>query len=141
MKSIRKLSILLLAAAACVAWPAVAQDAAQPSTNAVPAPKPRRPANTYTGMIASIDSTNMVLTLKVRNNETKVKVTSTTRITKDRQPATFADAVEGLRVRGSGKKGEDGVWTATTMNIMTAKGPTRKPAAAAGAVPIQKTEQ
>jgi hypothetical protein len=107
----------------------MAQDATPPATNTAPKPPPRVPTR-YGGIIQSIDSTNMVLTLKVRNNETKVKITSTTKITKDRQPATFADAVAGLRVQGSGKKGDDGVWTATTLNINTATPP--KPPSAAG---------
>jgi hypothetical protein len=141
MKSITKLSAILLAAATCAAWPALAQDSTPPATtNTAPvAPRPPRPNNRYTGTIASIDTTNMILTLKVRNNETKVKVTSTTKITKDRQPATFADAVVGLRVMGSGKKGEDEVWTATTMNIMT-RPRTPAPPPAGGAAPSQKTE-
>jgi hypothetical protein len=135
MKSIKKLSALLLAAATCAAWPAMAQDAAAPATNTAPAaPRPRIQTR-YSGIITSIDSTNMILTLKVRNNQTKVKVTSTTRITKNRQPATFSDAVEGLRVSGSGKKGDDGVWTANTMSIITATAP--KPPAGAAATQSQ----
>jgi hypothetical protein len=111
----------------------MAQDATQPATNT--APRPARVPTRYGGVIASIDGTNMVLTLKGRNAETKVKITSTTKITKDRQPATFSDAVEGLRVNGSGKKGDDGVWTATTLSIMSTPAP--KPPPAAGANPSQ----
>jgi hypothetical protein len=132
MKSITKLAAILFAAATCAAWPAMAQDATPPATppatNAPP--KPPRVPTRYGGIIETIDSTNMVLTLKGRNNETKVKITSTTKITKDRQPATFADAVAGLRAIGSGKKGEDGVWTATTLNISA---PAPKPVPAPGA--------
>jgi hypothetical protein len=134
MKSITKLSAILLAAVTCLAWPVLAQDSTPPATNT--APRPARPSNRYTGIIESVDSNSMMLTLKVRTNETKVKVTSTTKITKDRQPATFADAVAGLRVMGSGKKGQDGVWTATTMNIMT-KPRTPRPPPAAGTTPSQ----
>jgi hypothetical protein len=124
MKSITKLYAILLAAATCAACPAMAQDSTPPATNT--APRPHRPNNRYSGKIDSIDSANMILTLKVRTIETKVKITSTTKITKDREPATFSDAVVGLRVRGSGKKGDDGVWTATTLNILT-KPPTPRP--------------
>jgi hypothetical protein len=146
MKSIRKLSAILLAAATCAAWPATAQDATAPApppaTNATTntAPRPRRPNPRYTGIIETIDSTNMVLTLKVSNRESKVKVTSATKITKDRQPATFADAVVGLRVMGSGKKGDDGVWTATTMNIMTKPRTPVPNQATPPATPSPKTE-
>jgi hypothetical protein len=144
MKSIRKLSAILLAAATCAAWPATAQDAQTPApavTNAATNVPPRpRPNPRYTGIIETVDSTNMVLTLKVSNREAKVKVTSATRITKDRQPATFADAVVGLRVMGSGKKGDDGVWTATTMNIMTKPRTPAPNQATPPATPSPKTE-
>jgi len=76
----------------------------------------------------------MTLTIKGRTNETKVKITSTTKITKDGQPAEFSDAAEGLRADVRGKKGEDGVWTATTLRIMT-KAPTPRTPPAAGTAP------
>jgi len=119
MKSITKLSVILLAAAALAAGTAQAQTEPSPGTNAPP--PARRVPTRFGGIVASNDATTMTLTLKAtaRNPETKVKVTSTTKITKDRQPATFADATVGLRVSGSGKKGDDGVWTATTLNITT----------------------
>ncbi len=131
MNSITKLTALLLAATMVAVCPVMAQDATPPATNTAPAaPKPPRVQTRYRGIIVSVDTTNMILTLKVRNNETKVKITSATKITKDRQPATFSDAVAGLRVMGSGKKGEDGVWTAHTLNLTTPPAP--KPAPAAG---------
>ncbi|HEV7927117.1 MAG TPA: hypothetical protein VGR14_17310 [Verrucomicrobiae bacterium] len=137
MKILTKLSAILLAAITCAAWPATAQDATAPAPPATTNTAPRPPRNPrYTGVIESIDGTNMVLTLKVANRESKVKVTSGTRITKDRQPATFADAVVGLRVTGSAKKGDDGVLTATTLNIMTKPSTPPPPAA----TPSQKTE-
>jgi hypothetical protein len=140
MKTIAKLSAILLAAVVSAAWPAMAQpDTTTPSTNAPAAPKPARIPTRYGGMIASIDSTNMMLTLKAttRNPETKVKITSATRVRKDGQPAQFSDAMEGLRISGSGKKGEDGVWTATTLNIVTKPPGAKPPATAAPAAPGQ----
>jgi hypothetical protein len=132
MKSITKLSVLLLAALTCAAGPAMAQDPTTPATNTAPAaPKPARSNPRYTGTISSIDSANMILTLKVTNHEDKkVKITSATKIRKDRQPATFSDAVVGLHVSGAGKKGDDGVWTATTLLIQT-KAPAPNPPPAA----------
>jgi len=128
MKTIAKLSAILLAAAACAAWPAMAQqDSTPPATNAPAPPRPR--AAQFGGTITSVDSTNMTLSLRGRagNPETKVKITHDTKIKKDGQPGQFSDAVEGVRVRGSGKKGDDGVWMANTLNIMT-KRPMAKPA-------------
>jgi hypothetical protein len=85
----------------------------------------------FSGVISSVDSTNMILMLKARNGgaETKVKVTSTTKIRKDGVPGQFTDAVEGVRIRGNGKKDDDGVWTANTLNITT-KTPAPAPAPA-----------
>ena len=137
MKSTAKLSAILLAAATCLAWPVMAQtDSTPPATNTAPAaPRPPRAAG-FRGTVASVDAPTMVLKLKPlrgQTNETIVKVTSSTKIFKDGQPGEFSDAVEGVRVSGSGKKAVDGSWTANTLRIMT-KPPTRKtpPAAAAG---------
>jgi hypothetical protein len=88
----------------------------------------------FGGIITSVDSTNMILSLKGRagSPDNKVKITHDTKIKKDDQPAEFSDAVEGVRVAGSGKKGEDGVWTASTLNINTkAPAPRTPPPAAA----------
>jgi hypothetical protein len=139
MKTMKKLYAILLAAAVCAAWPALAQTAATPATTNAPAPRPMRPPTRYQGTIASIDSTNMIVTLKGRgtNPGTKVKLTSTTKITKDKEPAQFADVVAGVHVSGSGKKGEDGVWTATTFNVVTKPPAPRTPPAAATPAPGQ----
>jgi hypothetical protein len=138
MKTMSKLSAILLAAAISAAWPAMGQTATNQTTNA-PAPRRARVATRYAGTIASVDSTNMIVTLKAttRTPETKVKLTSTTKITKDREPAQLTDAITGVRVSGSGKKGEDGVWTATTFNITT-KPPAPKPSPAAAPPPAVK---
>jgi hypothetical protein len=140
MKTITKLSAILLAAAVTAACPAMAQTDTTPSaTNAPAAPKPARAAPRFNGVVASVDTTNMCLTLKAtaRTPETKVKVTSATKIKKDGQPAEFSDATAGLRVSGSGKKGEDGVWTATTLNIVTKPAAPKHPAAAAPDAPAK----
>jgi hypothetical protein len=130
MKSITKLSAILLAAAACAAWPVMAQTNSTPNTTNTAPAAPRPPkAMSYHGVILSVDSTSMTLTLKARAGETKVKITSATKIRKDGQPAQFSDAAEGMRVSGSGKKGDDGIWTANTLNILTKPAP-KAPAAA-----------
>jgi hypothetical protein len=126
MKSITKLSLVLLTAVAFAALPAQAQTDST-TTNAAPvAPRPR--AARFGGTVSAIDGTAMTLTLKGRAGETTVKVTSETKITKDRQPAIFADIQEGQRVAGSGKKQDDGSWIANTLRVMTA--PARPPAPA-----------
>jgi hypothetical protein len=134
MKTMTKLSAILLAVAACATWPAMAQpDAPPPTTNAPVAPRPR-PLR-FNSTITSVDSANMVLSLKGRagSPDNKLKITHDTKIKKDGQPAEFSDALEGLHVSGSYKKSDDGVWTATTLNIVTkAPAPKPPPAAAPG---------
>lgn len=121
MKSITKLSLVLLTAVAFAAFPAQAQSDSTATTNA-PAPVPRPRAPRFAGTITGVDATAMTLTLKGRGADAAdvtVKVTSDTRITKDREPAVFADIKEGLRATGSGKKQDDGSWVATTLRIST----------------------
>jgi hypothetical protein len=115
MKPMKKLCLILVAATALAALPTIAQESpAGAATNAAPA-KPRPQG--FAGRISAVDSANMTITLHGRSGETKVKVTSETKITKNREPATFADAVEGMTIRGQGKQGEDGVWVATRLAI------------------------
>lgn len=123
-KSITQLSLVILTAAAFAAFPATAQTQST-STNAAPAAPRRAPG--FVGTITAVDATAMTLTLKARAGEVTVKVTSDTKITKDREPAVFADAKDGLRVSGAGKKQEDGSWIATTLRISTKVA--RRPAA------------
>ena len=103
MKSITKLSLVLLTAVAFAAFPAQAQSDSTATTNA-PAPVPRPRAPRFAGTITGVDATAMTLTLKGRGADAAdvtVKVTSDTQITKDREPAVFADIKEGLRASGS----------------------------------------
>jgi Cu/Ag efflux protein CusF len=134
MKSITKLSLVLLTAVAFAAFPANAQSDATTTNAAPPAAKPRPPR--LTGTIKSVDATAMTLTLTVRDADVTVKVTSDTKITKGREPAVFADAKEGERVSVGGKKQDDGSWIATTLRIM------QRPARpAAPATPPPSTDQ
>ncbi len=130
MKSITKLSVILLAAAMAAGTALAQTNSAPESTNTAPARPRARRAPPFRGTIASIDAATMTLTLKGRTEaqQTKVKVTAATKIFKDRDPGTFTDALVGLRVSGSGKKGEDGVWVATVLRIRTTQ-PTPTPPA------------
>jgi hypothetical protein len=136
MKTIKKLLAIFLAAAVCAAWPAMAQTNAPPATNTPARPATRTPR--FGGTVTTIDSANMILSYKGRpgNPDNKVKITSKTKIKKDGQPAQFSDVVEGVRVNGTGKKDDDGVWTAATLNIVT-KPPVRKPPADASGTKAQ----
>jgi hypothetical protein len=135
MKSITKLSLVILTAMAFAAFPANAQDST--STNTTP-PAPRMRAPRLTGTVSAVDATGMTLTVKVKGADVTVKVTSDTKITKDKEPAVFADAKEGLRVNVTGKKQEDGSWIATALSFNT-KVP--RPPAAAPVTPPPSTDQ
>ncbi|MGA2176851.1 MAG: hypothetical protein ABSH38_17895 [Verrucomicrobiota bacterium] len=131
MKSLTKLCLILIAGTALATLPANAQNAStNASTNAAPAAPQRPRAPRFGGKISAVDAANMTLTLAGRAGaaDTKVKITSSTKITKDREPATFADATVGLTVSGTGKKAEDGSWEAATLAIRSAA---PKPAAPA----------
>ncbi len=136
MKTIKTLSAIFLMAAAFAAQPVMAQTAPSPSTNTAGtnmAAKATRSNPQYRGVVASVDAATMTITLKAttRTPETKVKVTSMTKIKKGPEAAQFSDITAGMSIRGAGKKGDDGVWTATTLNIATPKpaGPATAPAA------------
>jgi hypothetical protein len=139
MKSITKLSVVLLAAAVLTAGAAQVPSDTPGTTNTSPAAPRARRVPHFQGTIASVDTATMTLTLKGKAEapQTKIKVTSTTKIFKDRDPGTFADAAVGLRVSGSGKKDADGVWEASTLHITTTPAP--KPAPSPGG-PSSKQE-
>jgi hypothetical protein len=127
MKTIAKFAAILLTAAACAAGPAPDQTNAPASTNGAMRPKPRGP--TFNATITSVDSANMILSLRGRpgSPDNKLKITSSTKIKKDGEPAQFSDALEGMRVRGAYTNSADGVWMATTLNIVTKPATPRAP--------------
>jgi hypothetical protein len=115
MKSITKICLILTAALALASLPANAQST-NTATNAAPASRQSARPD-YRGKISAVDSVNMILTVTGKTGDFKVKVTSKTRITKNRQPATFADAAEGSLISGRGTKDADGNWEATTLRL------------------------
>ncbi len=139
MKTIKTLCAVFLAGAALAAQPVLAQTAPAPSTNMAgtnatgkAARPPRAPR--YSGTVASVDASTMTITLKANKTtgtETKIKVTSSTAIKKGKEAAQFSDITAGMRIGGAGKKGEDGVWTATTVDILPPKAVAPAPAPAA----------
>jgi hypothetical protein len=122
MKMTTKICLILIAATAVASLPVSAQSTNTATTNAAPAMR-QAPRPTYRGKISAADTAGMTLTVTARQGDFKVKVTSKTKITKDGQPATFADAVAGLTAFGQGKKDADGNWEATTLRLTTPKAP------------------
>lgn len=136
MKSLIQHACVLLTVATLAALPARAADDSTTSTTTTnTAPKVKKHAAGFRGTILSVDPAAMTLTLKGRSSDTTVKVTSSTKIKKDKEPATFEDAAVGMRASGSGVKGEDGTWTAHTLNLTTMT----KPASSAAAAPSSST--
>src|ERR1039458_10895148 len=112
----RKVPLLTLVAAALVALPVVSR--AEDSTNPPP-PASTHPAKKigglpFKGKVAAVDpSAAMTFTVGTLT----MAVTSETKITKDGQPATFADITAGASVTGSYKKGADGKLTASSVKL------------------------
>ena len=112
--NIAKITLFSLVTAALVAVPAVSR--AEDSTNAPAKTQPALKKLTslpFHGKVASVDATAMTFTVDTNT----IAVTSTTKITKNGQPAVFADITTGETVGGSYKKDADGKLNATTVRI------------------------
>jgi hypothetical protein len=107
-----KLTFLACIAAALVAVPAVSR--ADDSTNAAAAtPAPKKHSLPFKGKVASVDPAAMTFTVGTMT----IGITSTTKITKDGQPAVFSDITMGETVRGAYKKDDAGKLTASLVRI------------------------
>ncbi len=119
-----KITLLAVMAATLIAAPAITR--AQESTNApaaqTPAPK-KKHGSVFHGKVAAVDATAMTFTV----GETTAVVSSTTKITKDGQPAVFADITVGETVACAYKKDDAGKLNAISVRI----GAPKKPAAPA----------
>jgi hypothetical protein len=73
------------------------------------------------GQITAIEGATITLQT-FRGEVAKVNVTSSTRLTKDRNPATLSDFKVGDRVFAPGEQGKDGVWTAQALIQRAAAG-------------------
>jgi len=123
-KTILKITLLSLFAAALVAAPLAARAQVTTNTTAATATgkKAKKTASLpFTGKVAAVDTNSMTLTVGKRTFD----VTSETKITKNGQPATLADGVVGETASGSYKKATDGKLGATTVTFTT-KAETKK---------------
>jgi hypothetical protein len=107
-----KITFLACITAALAAVPAISRaDDATNTPSATPAPK-KHPLP-FHGKVASVDTAAMTFTVGTMT----IGITSTTKITKDGQPAVFSDITMGEMVRGSYKKDDDGKMNATSVKI------------------------
>jgi hypothetical protein len=106
-KNLAKITLIGLCAAAVFVAPALSR-AQDTSTNAAAAaattPAPHKKHGIpYHGYLAAVDTNAMTITVGTMT----LQVTSTTKITKDGEPAILADGVVGQPVSGSYRKTDD----------------------------------
>ena len=115
---IAKITWFSLVAAALLAAPEVSR--AEDSTNGLAptnAPATKKHGVPFKGKVSAVDVNAMTFTLKTET----IAVNSQTKITKDGQPAVFADITLGAMVSGSYKKDAAGKFNATSVKITTKK--------------------
>jgi len=109
----KQIALIAITAAALIAVPAItrAEDA---STNAPAASAPvKKHGSVFHGKVASVDATAMTVTVGTQT----YTFNSDTKITKEGQPATFADITVGTMIGGSFKKDASGTMTAVKVTI------------------------
>jgi hypothetical protein len=133
----------LALAGAPVTLQAQTQAAAAPVATTTPAPatKPAtKPKKTeYSGTLTAIDPTASTITVTTKKSTRTIAIASTTKIKKDKKPATLADFTVGIKVTGSYTTDASGKLTAYSLYTKTAV--TTKPAtgtapAAPAAAPV-----
>jgi hypothetical protein len=127
---ITKLTSLALLAAALLAAPAITRAGDATNTPAAQTPAPKKHGLPFHGKVASLDATAMTFTVGTLT----IGITSATKITKNGNPAVFADITAGANVTGSYKKNDAGKLDATSVKIgapkkQNAPSPTPAPAA------------
>jgi hypothetical protein len=100
-------------AAALVATPALSRAADSTNAPAAENPVPKKHGLPFHGKVASVDPAAMTFTVGAMT----IAITSQTKISKEGQPAVFADITAGAMVRGSYKKDDAGKLNATVVKI------------------------
>ena len=99
IKSIGKLTLAAILAAMVVGMPVkVSAEDNNTTTPAAPA-KPKTPH--FRGTLGKVDESAKTITVENKSKERVFQVTSETKITKNKKPATLADGVTGEPVSGS----------------------------------------
>jgi len=104
--------------------PATTTSAAAPAAPAKP--KPTR----FAGALTAVDTTANTITITDKTKAPRTfTITATTKITKDKKPATLADFAVGDKVGGSYTTDASGTMTATTLSYRTPMAPKAKASA------------
>jgi Cu/Ag efflux protein CusF len=138
MKSFAKVCLALVTALTMAAYTTHAQTTSSSTSTNTPA-KPKSTSKKYTGTIASVDSDAKTITVTLASGDSQtLKITSKTKIRKDGEAATLADAAAGQKVQGYEHKNEAGDWVAGSVIIGNPKPKAAAPPAAAPAAPADK---
>ena len=97
----KQIALFSLVTAALVAVPTInfAQDA-----NTTPPAVKKHAGQTFAGKITAVDTTANTVTVAAADAPLTLNITSSTKITKDKNPATLADFAVGDSVDGTYKK-------------------------------------
>jgi len=108
-----------MAALTLVAYSTNAQTNSPDAGTNKPSMAPAKPkSKRYTGKITSVDADAKTITFTLANGTSQtLHITSKTRIRKDGEPATLADATAGERIYGAERKDDAGDWVAGSVNI------------------------
>jgi hypothetical protein len=107
----------LIQAEAQSAPPAASAPAGEPKTKTKPKSETGQPAGVpFNGKIAAVNLSAQTLTLTGKSQRV-VKVTPQTKILRNGQPATLADAKVGEPVGGYAKKTEQGILEASSLRL------------------------
>ena len=110
-----KITLFFLAVTALVAVPVASRAADGTNAPATSAPTPKKQGGLpFHGKVAAVDP---VAAMTFTVGTMTIAVTSKTRITKDGQPAVFADITTKATVGGSCKKDATGKFTAITVRV------------------------
>jgi len=111
--TLAKLTGVALLAVALLAAPASTRADTTTNTPTAQTPTPKKHGLPFHGKVVSTDAAAMTFTVGTLT----IRVTSTTRITKDGKPAVFADLAVGQSVSGAYKKDEAGKLNATSVKL------------------------
>jgi hypothetical protein len=105
------------------------------TTAAAPATAPAKAKPTrFGGILTAVDTTGNTITITDKTKAARTfSIAPTTKITKDKKPATLADFTVGEKVGGSYSTDATGAMTATTLNTNTMKA--KAPAAPSATAP------
>ena len=103
-----------------IGFAAVAQTNTAPESTNKPPAIAKTKYRKFAGKIAKVDQQAKVITLE-GDAKRQILVTSQTKITKDKQPATFSEAAVGMQITGFEHLNDAGKWSATILRLTTPK--------------------